>query len=53
MTGIDSRNENCHGDMHYKDLLGSIARVGYCIPVSDLNIVLHGLQCRKRINGLI
>ena len=22
-----------YGDMHYKDLLGSIARVGCCIPV--------------------
>ena len=24
-----------YGDMHLKDLLGSIARVGYCIPVQD------------------
>ena len=24
-----------HGDMHLKDLLGSITRVGYCIPVPD------------------
>ena len=23
-----------YGDMHLKDLLGSIARVGYCIPVT-------------------
>ena len=22
-----------YGDMYYKDLLGSIERVGYCIPV--------------------
>ena len=45
-----------YGDMHLKDLLGSIARVGYCIPVPDFYLVLHGLSCRKRtiiqiING--
>ena len=28
--------------MHLKDLLGSIARVGYCMPVQDIYIVLHG-----------
>ena len=27
-------------DMHYEDVLGSIARVGYCMPVSDFNLVL-------------
>ena len=27
--------------------LGSIARVGYHIPVPDFYLVLHGLQCRK------
>ena len=32
-----------YGDMHLKDLLGSIARVGYCIPILDLYLVLHGL----------
>ena len=32
-------------DMHYKDLLGSIARVGYCIPVPDFYLVLHGFRC--------
>ena len=37
-----------HVDMHYKDLLGSIARVGYCIPVLDCYLVLHGLQSRKK-----
>ena len=30
-------------DMHYKDLLGSIANVWYCIPAS---VVMHGLRCR-------
>ena len=37
---------NCgtvYGDMHLKDLLGSIARVGYCIPASDFYLLLHGL----------
>ena len=28
-------------DMYYKDLLGSIARVGYCIQVLDFHLVLH------------
>ena len=37
-----------YGDMHFKDLLGSIAKVGYCIPVPDFYLVLHGIQCRKR-----
>ena len=36
-----------YGDMHLKDLLGSITRVGYCIPVLDFYLVLHGLCCRK------
>ena len=36
-----------YGDMHLKDLLGSIVRVGYCIPVPDFYLVLHGLRCRK------
>ena len=30
--------------MHYKDLLGSIAREGYSIPALDFHLVLHGLQ---------
>ena len=30
-----------YGDMYLKDILGSIARVGYCIPVPDLYLVLH------------
>ena len=34
-----------YGDMHLKDLLGSIARVGSCIPVPDFYLVLHGLCC--------
>ena len=35
--------------MHFKNLLGSIARVGFCIPISDfyLRVVLHGLRCQK------
>ena len=28
-------------------LLGSIARVGYCIPVPDFYLMLRGLRCRK------
>ena len=37
------------GDMHFKGLLGSIARGRSCIPVLDsyLLVVLHGLYCRK------
>ena len=34
-------------EMHLKDLLGSIVRVGYHIPVPDFCLVLHGLRCRK------
>ena len=37
-----------YGDMHSKDLKGSMARVGYCIPVPDFYIVLHGLCCGKK-----
>ena len=33
--------------MYLKDLLGSIAIVGYCIPAPDFYLVLHGLRCRK------
>ena len=33
---------NClSGDMHFKDILGSIVRVGYCIPVPDKSRVLN------------
>ena len=40
--------------LHLKDLLGSIARVGYCIPVLDFYLVLHGLLMPKEdLNGLI
>ena len=31
-----------YGGMHYKDLLGSIARVEYCTVVPGFNLVLHG-----------
>ena len=34
-----------YGDMHLKDLLGSVVRVGYRIPVPDFYLVLHGLRC--------
>ena len=36
-----------YGDIHLKYFLGSIARVGYCIPVPDFYQVLHDLRCRK------
>ena len=36
-----------YGDMHLKDLLGSIVRVGYRIPFPDFYLVQHGLRCRK------
>ena len=36
-----------YGEMHYKDILRSVARVGYCIPVPDFYLVLHGLWCQK------
>ena len=32
-----------YGDMDLKYILGSFARVGYCIPVPDFYLVLHGL----------
>ena len=38
------------GSLHsstLKDLLGSFVRVGYCSPVPDFYLVLHGLRCRK------
>ena len=42
-----------YGDMHLKDLLRSIVRVGYRIPVPDFCLVLHGLRCQKKhYNGL-
>ena len=43
-----------YGDMHLKDLLGSIVRVGYPIPAPDFYLVLHGLRWRKSTidNGL-
>ena len=39
------------GDMHLKDLLGSIVRVGYCIPV--LFSATWLLLPKKHYNGLI
>ena len=42
-----------YGEMHLKNLLGSLVRVGYRIPVPDFYLVLHGLRCRKKhYNGL-
>ena len=35
--------------MHFKDLLASIARVGYLIPVLVFSLGLHGLRCRKTL----
>ena len=40
-----------YGDMHLKDLLGSIVRVGYCIPV--LFSATWLLLPKKHYNGLI
>ena len=34
-----------YGDMHLKDILGSIARVGYFNPVPDSNLVLNAFRC--------
>ena len=36
-----------YGEMYLKDLLGSLVRVGFRIPVPDFYLVLHGLRCRK------
>ena len=36
-----------YGDMLLKYLLGSNARVGYCIPVLDFYLVLHGPRAKK------
>ena len=30
-----------YGEMHLKDPLGSITRVGFCIPVPDFYLVIH------------
>ena len=38
--------ETIYGDIHLKDIMGSIARVGYCIPVPDFYLVLYGLRWR-------
>ena len=38
-----------YGDMYFKDLLGSFARVGYCIPVPDFYLGLHGLPAEKAL----
>ena len=36
-----------YGNMLYKDLLGSMVRVVYCISVPDSYLVQHGLWCWK------
>ena len=42
-----------YGDMHLKDLMGSIIRVGYCIRVPDFYLALHSLSLlKKHFNGL-
>ena len=42
-----------YGDMHLKDLLGSIVRVGYCIPVPEfLSSATWPLLSKKHYNGL-
>ena len=38
---------NCLWGHALKYLLGPIVRVGYCFPVPDFYIVLHGLRCRR------
>ena len=38
---------NINGDMHFKDVMGSIARVGYCIPVPHFYLVVHYIRCPK------
>ena len=40
-------------DYNHKDLLGSNARIGYCIPVLDFYLVLNGFRWRKSTDGLI
>ena len=61
MVGVWQCNPNwvkvcgtVYGDMLYKDLLGSIARVGLRIPFPDfyLAICLHGLWCRKTLKWI-
>ena len=43
-----------YGDMQYKDLLGTIASVGYCILVPDFYLLLHILCIKSTIiMGLI
>ena len=43
-----------YGTCTLKDFLGSISRVGYCIPVLDFYPVAHGLPSQKRqYNGFI
>ena len=46
---------NCLWGHALKDLLGSIVRVGYYIPLPDFYLVLHGLASlpKKRYDGLI
>ena len=43
-----------YGDMHCKDPLGSIVRVGYCFPVPDFYLVLQSCRWgKKHSNGWI
>ena len=46
-------SKSVYGDMHLKDL-GSVVRVGYCIPLSDFCLVLYmAFAAKKHYNGLI
>ena len=38
-----------YGDMHLKDLLGSIVRVGYRIPVPDYYLVHMAFAAEKAL----
>ena len=44
-----------YGDIHLKNLRGSITRIGYFIPVLDFYVVLQGPfdAEKKHYNGLI
>ena len=46
-------SETVFGDMHLKDLLGSIARVGYYILFPDLSINLHNTYLLIRLQDTV
>ena len=49
MHALEEFDSAVYGDMHSKDILGSTARGGYCIPVPDFYLVLHGLRGQKAL----